>query len=360
MKSVEQVSRTAGATQSSRPSASAQDARQTQPRWRSFASFRNMSAVYVWILLIIIFSLWVPDTFLTWTTFRSLLSQQAVTAIIALGLVVPLAAGVYDLSIGYATGAAAVSLAWLMVDHGQGTLLSIAFAVGIGVAIGTVNGTMVAKARINSFIATLAMGSILSAFTSYLTNNQQIIGLRSDLTNLATTKVLGITLPVFYMFGLALVLWYVLEHTPVGRYLYATGGNAEAARLAGVRTNRYVFGALVTSGVIASVAGVIVTARVGSGAPSIGPPYLLPAFAAAFLGSTQFKRGRPNVWGTVIAVYVLATGVKGLELAGAPFWLPDLFNGVALLIAVGFAGYEGRLRLPRRHADTVERKNTRA
>lgn len=317
-------------------------------RWRRAVSFRNISAIYVWLLLIVIFSIWVPSTFLTSTTLKSMLSQEAVTAILALGLVVPLAAGMYDLSIGYAAGAAAVGLAWVMVQHGQGTILSIVVALGIGFAVGVLNGILVTKARINSFIATLAMGSILSAFITYLTNNEQIIGLRSGFVALGTTEVFGVTLPVFYMLGLAVVLWYVLEHTPVGRYLYATGGNEEAARLAGVPTRRYVFGSLVASGVIAGIAGVVVTARIGAGAPAVGPPYLLPAFAAAFLGATQFKPGRPNVWGTVVAVYVLATGVKGLELAGAPFWLPDLFNGVALLLAVGLAGYEGRIRVSRR------------
>jgi ribose transport system permease protein len=321
-------------------------------RWRQSLSFRNMSAIYVLVLLIVVFSIWVPETFLTDTTLKTLLSQQAVTAIIALGLVVPLAAGVYDLSIGYAAGAAAVSLAWLMVEQDQGTIPSVAFAIGVGVLIGLLNGVLVAKVRINSFIATLAMGSILSAFITYLTNNQQIIGLRSDFIDLANTQIFGVTLPVVYMLVLAVVLWYILEHTPIGRYVYATGGNAEAARLAGVRTTRYIFAALVASGTIASLAGIIVTARIGAGAPSVGPPYLLPAFAAAFLGSTQFKQGRPNVWGTVVAVYVLATGVKGLQLAGAPFWLPDLFNGVALLLAVGLAGYKGRLKLGRRGPGT--------
>jgi ribose transport system permease protein len=97
---------------------------------------------------------------------------------------------------------------------------------------------------------------------------------------------------------------------------------------------------LVTCGAIAALAGVLISSRLGTGDPTIGPAYLLPAFSAAFLGSTQFRGGRFDVWGTVVAVYVLATGVKGLQLAGAPIWIPDLFNGVALLVAVGLAKYQ--------------------
>ena len=137
------------------------------------------------------------------------------------------------------------------------------------------------------------------------------------------------------MIGLAIVVWYVLECTPVGRRIYATGGNIEAARLAGIRTPLVIVAALAACGAIAATSGVLVSSQLGVGDPTIGPPYLLPAFSAAFLGSTQFRDGRFNVWGTVVAVYVLASGVKGLQLAGAPVWIPDLFNGLALLLAVG-------------------------
>jgi ribose transport system permease protein len=152
------------------------------------------------------------------------------------------------------------------------------------------------------------------------------------------------------MVVVAILAWYVLEHTPVGRFLYATGGAPEAARLAGLPTKRLIFGAFVICGLVAGFAGLLATAQFGAGSPDIGPPYLLSAFAAAFLGSTQLKHGRVNIWGAVIAVYVLAIGVKGLQLAGAPFWVSELFNGLALIVAVAAAVHErktfrgGRLR----------------
>ena len=115
----------------------------------------------------------------------------------------------------------------------------------------------------------------------------------------------------------------------------------DAARLAGVNTRLVVVVTLAACGAIAAGGGLLISATLATGDPTSGPSYLLPVFSAAFLGSTQFRGGRFNVWGTVVAVYVLATGVKGLELAGAPVWIPNLFNGVALLIAVGLAKYQG-------------------
>jgi ribose transport system permease protein len=148
-----------------------------------------------------------------------------------------------------------------------------------------------------------------------------------------------------------------MENTPVGRQVYATGGNEAAAVLAGVNTRLVRVLALVCCGTIASLVGVLLASRLGTGDPTIGPSYLLPAFSAVFLGSTQFKAGRFNVWGTVVAVYVLAVGVTGLQLAGAPVWIPQFFNGAALLLAVALAkaGGNGRPALAgvRRIVDRV-------
>ncbi|MEU3513360.1 ABC transporter permease, partial [Streptomyces longwoodensis] len=145
--------------------------------------------------------------------------------------------------------------------------------------------------------------------------------------------------PVYIMLAVALLLWYVLERTPLGRRIYATGGNPEAAALAGVRTSRIILFALVCCGVLSALAGLLLTSQLSAGDPTVGPAYLLPVIAAVFLGSTQFRGGRFNIWGTVVAAYVLAVGVKGLQLAGLPIWIPDLFNGAALLTAVGLAAW---------------------
>ncbi|HET9103927.1 MAG TPA: ABC transporter permease [Solirubrobacteraceae bacterium] len=307
-------------------------------------SFRNISAVYVFAVIFIIFSLWVPDTFLAGSTWQALISSQAVTAMLAIGLVIALSAGTFDLAIGATLGFGAILVAWLMINHGVALVPAIALTVVGGALVGLLNGLLVVRARIDSFIATLGMSSILLAVIAWISNSSQILGLSNAFQQIGTTQILGLTLPVYLMLVVAVVAWYVLERTPAGRRVYATGGNIEAARLAGVRTSLVIVLALVACGAIAAFSGVLVSSSLGTGDPTIGPAYLLPAFSAAFLGSTQFRGGRFNVWGTLLAVYVLATGVKGLQLAGAPIWIPDLFNGIALLLAVGAAKYQGTAR----------------
>jgi ribose transport system permease protein len=303
-------------------------------------SFRNISALYIFVLMFIVFSIWVPHTFLQWDTWKALLDAQAVTAILAVGLVIALSAGTFDLAIGTELGLGAIFVAWLLVDKNVPLVPAFILTLVAGGLIGLANGLLVVKVRIDSFIATLGMSSVLLALIAWVSNSQQILGVGSSFEKIGTTEIFGLTLPVYLMLLVGLVVWYVLERTPLGRRVYATGGNIEAARLAGVRVAAVVTGSLIACGVIAGFAGMLETANLGTGDPTVGPSYLLPAFSAAFLGSTQFRGGRFNVWGTIVAVIVLATGVKGLQLAGAPIWIPDLFNGAALLIAVGLAKYE--------------------
>jgi ribose transport system permease protein len=170
-----------------------------------------------------------------------------------------------------------------------------------------------------------------------------------------------------YLLVLAFVVWWLLDHTPVGRYLYAIGGSPEAARLTGVRVGFWSWLSLIGSATIAGIAGVFYASLSG---PSLtfGQSLLLPAFAAVFLGSTQFTPGRANVWGTLLAVYVLATGVQGLQFVTGVLWLNDMFNGVALIAAVSFAVWRqsrppgtprARRRDERRHGETSEETPTR-
>jgi ribose transport system permease protein len=318
------------------------------PRWSGVArtlSPRNASALYVLAALLIIFAIWIPDTFLTGTTFKTLLNDSALNAIVAIALVIPLAAGVFDLAVGATVGVTSILVAWLLSSRGVAMPVAIAVTLLAGAAVGLTSGLLVTRARIDSFIATLGVSSILAAVTTWVSGGQQILGLGGSFQDIASKELFGITLPVYYMLIVGLLVWYILESTPAGRRVYATGGNAEAARLTGVRTSTVVVLSFVACGTVAAMAGVLVSSNLATGDPTIGPAYLLPAFTAAFLGSTQFRNGRFNVGGTIVAVYVLATGVKGLQLAGAPVWIPDLFNGVALLGAVGLARARGGARL---------------
>ena len=310
-------------------------------RSRSVLSFRKLSALYIFVLLFVVFSLWVPSTFLTAGTWRSLLDSQALTAMAAVGLMIPVAAGAFDLAIGAEVGVTSIFVSWLLVSQGVPVAFAVPLTLVLGAVVGGFSAFLITRVKIDSFIATLGVSSVGAAVVYWISGGAQILNLPPEFVAFSTGRILGITVPVFVMLGVAVVVWYVMENTPVGRRVYATGGNAQAARLAGVRTSRVLTGSLVACGVISAGVGLLLASRLGTGDPTSGPSFLLPAFSAVFLGSTQFRDGRFNVWGTVVAVYVLAVGVQGLQLAGAPVWIPDLFNGLALLLAVGLAKFRG-------------------
>jgi ribose transport system permease protein len=329
-------------------------------RIRAALSFRNISALYIFAVLFVLFSLWVPDTFLTTGVWRSLLADSAVTALVAIAVTIPLSAGTFNLAVGTEVGMAAILSAWLLEKQHTAVAPALGLTLAAGCAIGALSGALIVRAKIDSFIATLGVSSILLAMISWVSGGQQILNLPGSFQNLATNELLGVAYPVWIMLAVGLVVWYVLQRTPTGRRVYATGGNLNAARLAGVPTGRVIVLSLVSCGIIAALAGLLTSARLAVGDPTVGPGYLLPAYAAAFLGSTQFHGGRYNVWGAVIAVYVLAVGVKGLQLAGAPVWIPDLFNGAALLLAVGMSKYQRTARRSAAVARILRRGEARA
>jgi ribose transport system permease protein len=201
--------------------------------------------------------------------------------------------------------------------------------------------------RVDSFIATLATGALIQSLITMVTNDSSITGvqlLAKPFTSIAQLDAGGITLPVLYLLLAATAIWFLLEHTASGRRLYATGFNADAARLQGVRTDRLRFLTLVASALLSGFAGIVFASSVGSGSPTAGTPYLLSAYAAAFVGATQLRAGRFNAWGTVLAVLLLGTGITGLGLATSAQWAASLFTGSVLIVALVLTG--GRIALP--------------
>jgi len=304
-------------------------------------SFRNIGGLYVWVLIVAFFWWKVPDTFPDTATVKSILNNEAVTGIVALSLVVPLAAGVFDLSVAHIAGFGGILSAWLLANTSLSPWLVILVTLGATLLLGLLNGIVVVVLRVNSLIATLGTGTIIFALTKWVSDEKIITERVSELSErVARGQLLGVTTPVFIMLGVMVVVGYVLEQTTTGRAWYATGFDAEASRLAGLRVRWLQLSAFLVSGVLGGLAGIIMTARVNSGSPQSGPPYLLPAFAAVFLGATQFRGGRFNVWGTVVAVLMLGTGKVGLSLAGAPNWAPDIFQGVVLITAMAITRVE--------------------
>ncbi len=312
-------------------------------RLRRSLAFNRIGAVYVWLGIIVLFSIWVPDTFATVATFKQVLNANALTALAALSITIPLAARVFDLSFAYTMTLTGVVTAHFL-SVGIPLVPALLLGLATGVVIGVINAVVVVVMRIDSFIGTLATGSLIAALITMATKGTAIIStkLQGGFAKIGQTTVGGFTLPVFYVLVVAVAMWFLLEHTATGRRLYATGFNPEAAKLAGVRVNRLRFMSLVVSGTLAGASGLVLASTIGSGDPSAGTAYLLPAFAAAFLGATQLKNGRFNAFGTLIAVLLLGTGTTGLALASAPQWSADMFVGVVLIAALAVTGIQRR------------------
>ncbi len=285
------------------------------------------------------FSILLPSTFFTFGNVRTIVSSQAVLMIIALGLTIPLTTGEFDLSIGSMLGCAAVLTAFFTGELHWPLPLVVVGVLLVGALAGATNGLFVVRIGINAFIGTLGVSTILTGVTLAVSDGQILNTVAEPLVDFVQRQVLGLPLPVYLAFALVIALWYVYEHTPLGRALFFVGEGREAARLVGLRVDRLRFGAFVASGVISAGAGIITAGQLGAADPSVGPSFLLPAYAAAFLGATTIKPGRFNAWGTVVALYLLVTGVTGLELLGSSSWVQEMFNGVALLIAVTFARF---------------------
>ena len=297
----------------------------------------------VTVILTISFTVLLPSTFLTILTFRSILSDQSIVALVSLAQMIPLAASKFDLSVGYGIGLAHILSVGFQVEAGLPWQIAILLVCAIGLLVGIINGLLVEAAQIDSFIATLGTGSILYAISIAYTGGQQIVGqLPSGFTAINDLMVFGVPAPAVYVLVLAVSLWISFEYLPIGRYLYAIGANPRAAQLVGIPKSRYVILAFAASGFITAVAGVVLGAKLQIGQSNVGPPYLLPSFVGALLGSTAFRLARVNVWGTIVAVILLSVGIAGIEQLGSAFYVEPLFNGVTLLIAVGLAGLTSR------------------
>lgn len=294
-------------------------------------------------ILIILFSILLPNTFPTILNLRAIISDKAIIALLSLGAMIPMAAGRIDLTVGYGIvlwHILAISLQTLM---GIPWPIAVMIVLGLGLFTGFLNGLLVEVAKIDSFIATLGTGTVLYALALWHTGGRQMVGaLPEGFYAINGTFVLGLPITGFYVAAITIAMWIVLEYTPVGRYLYAIGANQRAAQLNGIPTRQYVIGAFMSSGFLTALAGVILASKLRIGQASVGLEFLLPALVGAFLGSTTIKPGRVNVFGTIIGVAILAVGISGIQQFGGSFWVEPMFNGVTLLIAIGIAGYAQR------------------
>jgi ribose transport system permease protein len=316
---------------------------------RAASVLAQLVAVYgllvVFLLVLAVFGALRLQTFLGIGNIDTILVSQSVTALLAMAEMIPLATKQFDLSVGYHVGMAQVLAIGLQVNQGLGWGEAAVFVLLLAVIVGVVNGALVTWLKIDSFIATMGSGTLLYGVSNWYTNGEQISGmaLPDSFTNLSAIWH-GVPLPALYVLVIAIILWCVTERLPIGRNLYVIGANVRAAELTGIHVGRHIMGAFVASGFICGLAGIMLGSILQTGTPSVGPEYLLPAFAATLLGATSIRPGRVNVIGTLLSVLVLAFSFSGVQQLGAPFYVQYFFNGGILVVAVGLSVYAARRR----------------
>jgi len=291
--------------------------------------------VAAWVIVIALFGILEPRTFLTQANFATIFGSQAVLLVLTLGALIPLTAGDYDLSIAGVLTLSSMVVAILNVNSGWPIGFAILAALVVGAVTGAINGIIVTFFGIDSLIVTLGTGTILGGIVLWISNSNTISGVSTTLVNLVVgQRFLGVSLEFYYGVALAVLLWYLFEYTALGRRLLFVGRGRSVARLSGLHVQRLRVGAMVASGTISAAAGVLYVGTIGGADPTSGLQFLLPSFAAAFLGATAIVPGRFNAWGSLVAVYFLVTGITGLTLLGVQSFVQNLFYGGALVVAV--------------------------
>lgn len=297
----------------------------------------RFSVLVVWLLMVVLFSVLEPRTFFTLGALRAILGGPNQTALVFLcaALLCTILVGEFvDMSVASNFGLAAILISVLNIDLHLNAYVAALVAIAASAAVGVVNGWLVVRLGVNTIVVTLGMGTFLLGLSLWASNLQPVSGLAKYIEWLSNAPLLG--LPLAFYLGVVLMLGfaYVLRFTPLGRNMRFVGENREVSRLAGVPVLRIRFGAFVGAGIIAGVGGVIAAVGTGGFDPNVSNAYLLPMFAATFLGTAILEPGRFNPLGTLLAVFFLATGVLGLQLLGATSWVTDVFYGGVLVIAV--------------------------
>ena len=320
--------------------AAPQPARQ---RLSTLIILQRYGLLVLFALVVLGFSWLLPDSFATLLNFRNIAGNQSVLAIVTLAAIIPLICGHFDLSVGANLGVTSIATASLLSAYSAPLPIAALGGIALGALIGLCNGLLIAKLGVNALITTLGVATALTGLTTLYTGGLSIItGIPDLLTDFGTGAWLGLPCTLYVLGVVAVFVWYLLEHTPWGRELHAVGANPLAARLVGIDVERTVWKSFVVSGALVGLAGVLQVARQGGGNPQVGLSFMMPALSAAFLGATSIHPGRFNVPGTILAVFFLATSVSGLALAGVDNWVESLFNGAALVLAVGISTVLGR------------------
>ncbi len=309
------------------------EADRAQFRWKGW--FEKYGLFLAWIAVILVLGYFKPVQMFAWNSYATMLGSNAMVVVLTLALTVPLTTGDFDLSVAATMGLASMVIAVLNAKLGYSIGAAIVVALLIGSIVGAVNAFFILYFRVFSLIVTLGTGYFISGLILWISDSATIAGVSMSLVRaVILTRFLGIPVGFYYALILTIVIWYIFQHTALGRRMLFVGRGREVARLSGVNVDRVRAGALVASSTMAAFAGVLYTGMRGVADPSSALAFLLPAFAAAFLGSTAIYPGRFNAPGAFVAVFFLSTGIMGLNFLGVDSFVQNLFYGGGLVVAV--------------------------
>ncbi|MCX5513489.1 ABC transporter permease [Kaistia algarum] len=304
---------------------------------------RRYGTLFALALIVAVFSLASPGAFGTVSNLVNITQQMSLLAIVAIGATLVMVLGEFDLSVSAVVswaGIAAVSL------FSAGWPIALVFPVVLVSALlmGMVSGILVARFALPSFIATLALGTVIGGLTFWVSDGATLFsGIPPAFRDLGRGAILGVPVPTLWLAAVAAIFWLLLDQTEFGRRLYAIGGNREAARLVGLPVRRDMVTAFALCAGLAALAGLLLAARLGSAHPTGGGGYLLQAYAAVFLGMTAFREGEPSLPGTLVGAAIIAVISNGLTILGVPSFLQDVMTG-AIIIAAVMIRHFGRVR----------------
>lgn len=291
------------------------------------------SVVFAFVVMIILATIVNPD-FLSMSNFTNILRQVSIIGIISLGMTVVMLSGGIDLSVGSVL--AVIGVVIFQVLNGTGNLfLAILAGIGTGIFVGLLNGVMIAKAKIASFIATLGVMASARSLSLFIANGGSISGSQESYTLIANGELLGISYPVYFFLIITLLLYLLMHHTPFGRYVYAIGSNEKAALLSAIRVDRVKILIYMLMGALVGIASIIESSRLNSiSSASSGMGYELDAIAAVIIGGTRMSGGKGKILGTFIGVLILGILNNMMNLMNISPYLQGLVKGLIIIVAV--------------------------
>ncbi len=291
----------------------------------------------VWAGMIVVYGVLMPQTFLRTTTAHAILSSQSAAVFLAVSALITFLLGEFDLSFAMVMGLSATTIPVLTTLHGVNIVVATVAAIAIAAGCGLLNALFIVVFRVSSLIVTLGTASLFLGLAQLMSGSTVVSVSDRSFSNVALHEVFGLPLSFYYGLALCLSVAYFLAWTPTGRHVIFVGASPEVARLAGINVELIRASAYVIGSTVAGLAGVILVMTVGGFDPTASTTYLLPALAAVFLGSAIVRPGQVNPIGTFLGIYLLATGIFGLQLLGYTGWVQDVFYGVGLVLAVTVA-----------------------